>query len=66
MSFEVKLEGNAEAKLRHLADQLNLPVDQVFARALANGMFVLAETSVGRTLIVEDEKQGAQWRVKPS
>jgi hypothetical protein len=66
MSIEVKLEGTAEAKLRQLAEELKVPVGEALTRALSNGMFVLAETSAGRNLIVEDSKRGAQWRVKPS
>jgi hypothetical protein len=65
MAIAVKLEGDAEAKLLELAKQLNVPVEQAFSRALANGMFVLAETSAGRSFLIEDQKQGAQWRVTP-
>jgi predicted RNase H-like nuclease (RuvC/YqgF family) len=63
MAIAVTLEGDAEAKLLELAKRLNVPVEEAFSRALANGIFVLAETSAGRSLLIEDKRQGAQWRV---
>jgi hypothetical protein len=65
MTIEVKLEGSAEAKLRKLAAELDVPVGEALTRALANGMFVLSEAKAGRELLVEDRKAGAQWRVMP-
>jgi len=63
MAIAVTLEGDAEAKLLELAKRLNVPVEEAFSRALANGIFVLAESSAGRGVLIEDRKQGAQWRV---
>jgi hypothetical protein len=64
MSIEIKLEGDAAARLEAEAKRLNIPVDQLVTKALANGLFVVAETSAGNTLILEDRFR-TQRRYEP-
>jgi predicted transcriptional regulator len=65
MSFQFVLDGAAAEKLSKLAKDLNVPVEVVFERALANGVYMMTESSAGREFVVEDKKKGARWRVHP-
>jgi hypothetical protein len=64
MSIEIKVEGDAAARIEAEARRLNIPVDQLVTKALANGLFIVAETSAGNTLILED-KYRTQRRYEP-
>jgi hypothetical protein len=61
MAIEIKLEGDAEARLKSEAARLNISVDQLVTKALANGLFIVSETSAGNTVILED-KDGRRQR----
>jgi hypothetical protein len=56
--LKITISGDAAARLREAARRLDIPVELLVQRALANGVFVVEQTQPGERVVLESPRKG--------